>query len=508
MNEDRKKRGLANSKFLTAVAISALFLGSGNAMATQTNTDSSLGVTEQLQTLTVSGLVVDASGEPVIGASVVEKGTTNGSITDTNGKFTLSVKPGATLKISYVGYQTQETKASRTMKIVLKEDSELLSEVVVVGYGVQKKENLTGAVASVDVNKTLEGRPIADVGRGLQGTTPGLSIVVPSGEVGSDPTIKIRGQIGSIDGGSEPLILLDNVEIPSIQMVNPDDIESISILKDAASASIYGAKAAFGVVLITSKKGAKQETINVSYSGNFSWQNISKKMEMAGIDGLDYTVNAFERVGGTKAGAFWLVDRTSFERAKEWQQKWGGKIGPNDPFVYGRDWYYGSDKGKYSMRTFDPYDYMIEEWTPAMTHNLSVNGKSGKTTFNIGLGYLSQDGLMKTAKKDDFRRWNASVKISTEFNKYVTLRAGAIYSKRDKRYAYATSSVTADPWLYLYRWGPTVPMGYNEDGQELRSPASETRQANTANIENSYANINIGATLNITKDWKFDIDYT
>lgn len=163
------------------------------------------------------------------------------------------------------------------MKIVLKEDSELLSEVVVVGYGVQKKENLTGAVASVDVNKTLEGRPIADVGRGLQGTTPGLSIVVPSGEVGSDPTIKIRGQIGSIDGGSEPLILLDNVEIPSIQMVNPDDIESISILKDAASASIYGAKAAFGVVLITSKKGAKQETINVSYSGNFSWQNISKK---------------------------------------------------------------------------------------------------------------------------------------------------------------------------------------------------------------------------------------
>lgn len=277
MNEDRKKRGLANSKFLTAVAISALFLGSGNAMATQTNTDSSLGVTEQLQTLTVSGLVVDASGEPVIGASVVEKGTTNGSITDTNGKFTLSVKPGATLKISYVGYQTQETKASRTMKIVLKEDSELLSEVVVVGYGVQKKENLTGAVASVDVNKTLEGRPIADVGRGLQGTTPGLSIVVPSGEVGSDPTIKIRGQIGSIDGGSEPLILLDNVEIPSIQMVNPDDIESISILKDAASASIYGAKAAFGVVLITSKKGAKQETINVSYSGNFSWQNISKK---------------------------------------------------------------------------------------------------------------------------------------------------------------------------------------------------------------------------------------
>lgn len=507
MNEDRKKRGLAKSKLLTAVAISALFLGSGNVMATQTSTDSSLEVAEQLQTQTVSGLVVDANNEPVIGASLVEKGTTNGCITDVNGKFTLNVKPGATLKISYVGYQTLEIKATKTMKIVLKEDSEMLSEVVVVGYGTQKKANLTGAVATVDVSKTLEGRPIADVGRGLQGTTPGLSVVIPSGEVGSDPTIKIRGQIGSIDGGSEPLILLDNVEIPSIQMVNPDDIESISILKDASSASIYGAKGAFGVVLITSKKGAKTDKIEISYSGNFSWQNISKKMEMAGIDGLEYTVEAFERVGGTKAGGFWLVDRTSFERAKEWQQKWGGKIGPNDPLVYGRDWYRGADEGKYSMRIYDPYDYMIEEWTPAMTHNLSVNGKSGKTTFNIGLGYLSQDGLMKTAKHDDFRRWNASVKLSTEFNKYVTVRAGAIYSKRDKRYAYATSSTTADPWLYLYRWGPTIPMGYNEDGSELRSPASETHQANTANIENSYANINIGATLNITKDWKFDIDY-
>ena len=137
MNEDRKRRGMTNSKFLTAVAISALFLSSGNVLATQTNTGSSLEVTEQLQNQTVSGLVVDASGEPVIGASVVEKGTSNGIVTDIDGKFTLNVKQGATLKISYVGYQSQEVKASRTMKIVLKEDSDLLSEVVVVGYGIQ-----------------------------------------------------------------------------------------------------------------------------------------------------------------------------------------------------------------------------------------------------------------------------------------------------------------------------------------------------------------------------------
>lgn len=508
MNENHKKRGLTHSRLLTAVAISSLLLSSGNVMATQANPDNSFSITEQLQTINVTGLVVDAAGEPVIGASVVEKGTTNGNITNVDGKFTLTVKTGAILQISYVGYQTQEIKATKMMKIVLKEDSELLSEVVVVGYGAQKRENLTGSVASVDVNKTLEGRQIPDVGRGLQGTTPGLSIVIPSGEIGSDPTMKIRGQIGSIDGASTPLILLDNVEIPSIQMVNPDDIESISVLKDAASASIYGAKGAFGVVLITSKKGAKSEKVDVSYSGNFSWQNISKKMEMAGVDGIQYRIDALRRSGGTIAGAFWYVNETSLERAREWEKTWGGKIGKNDPFVFGRDWYVDASNRKFSMRTFDPYDYMIREWTPSQTHNISVSGKSGKTTYNASLGYLDQNGLMKLAKHDDFRRWNGAVRISTEINKYITFRAGANYSKRNKRYAYATNSTTADPWLYLYRWDSTYPMGYDEHGNELRSPASEIHQANTANIENNYLSFNTGATINLTKDWKIEIDYT
>ena len=508
MNENHKKRGLTHSRLLTAVAISSLLLSSGNVMATQANPDNSFSITEQLQTINVTGLVVDAAGEPVIGASVVEKGTTNGNITNVDGKFTLTVKTGAILQISYVGYQTQEIKATKMMKIVLKEDSELLSEVVVVGYGAQKRENLTGSVASVDVNKTLEGRQIPDVGRGLQGTTPGLSVVIPSGEIGSDPTMKIRGQIGSIDGASTPLILLDNVEIPSIQMVNPDDIESISVLKDAASASIYGAKGAFGVVLITSKKGAKSEKVDVSYSGNFSWQNISKKMEMAGVDGIQYRIDALRRSGGTIAGAFWYVNETSLERAREWEKTWGGKIGKNDPFVFGRDWYVDASNRKFSMRTFDPYDYMIREWTPSQTHNISVSGKSGKTTYNASLGYLDQNGLMKLAKHDDFRRWNGAVRISTEINKYITFRAGANYSKRNKRYAYATNSTTADPWLYLDRWDSTYPMGYDEHGNELRSPASEIHQANTANIENNYLSFNTGATINLTKDWKIEIDYT
>ena len=508
MNEDRKKRGLANSKLLTAVAITALFIGSGNAVAASTASGSAYEVTEQLRSQAISGVVTDANGEPVIGASVSEKGTTNGTITDINGKFSLNVKPGAVLKVTFVGYKPHEVKATRTMKIILTEDSELLDEVVVVGYGTQKKENLTGAVASVDVNKTLSSRPIADVGRGLQGTTPGLSVVIPSGEIGSDPTMKIRGQIGSINGGSAPLILMDNVEIPSIQMVNPDDIESISVLKDAAASSIYGAKAAFGVVLITTKKGAKQESINVSYSGNFSWQNISKKMEMGGIDALEYSVEAFKRVGGTVAGAFVQITEEGLVKAKEWDQKYGGKLGPNDPYVYGRDWYVDANNRKIGLRTFDPYDYMIKEWTPSMTHNLSVNGKSGRTTYNIGFGYLDQTGLMKPAKDDDFKRYNGSLRISTDINKYVTVRAGAMYSKREKRYAYATSSTTADPWLYLYRWGPNMPMGYDDEGNIIRSPHSEVAQANTASRAYNYINVNVGATVNIMKNWKLDIDYT
>ena len=237
----------------------------------------------------------------------------------------------------------------------------------------RSKENLTGAVASVDIEKTLGGRPVSDVGRGLQGTTPGLSIAVPSGELGSDPTIKIRGQIGSLDGGSSPLILLDNVEIPSLQMVNSDDIESISVLKDAASASIYGAKGAFGVILITTKKGAKTESVNVSYSGTFSWQNISKKMDMARLNGLEYSIDASKRVKGPGAavsGAFFQMTEEGLELAREWDKNYGGKLGPNDPMVYGRDWYVDSQKRKIGLRTYDPYDYMIREWAPSMTHNL------------------------------------------------------------------------------------------------------------------------------------------
>jgi TonB-linked SusC/RagA family outer membrane protein len=461
------------------------------------------------QSNAVSGTVLSAiDNSPLPGVTVTLKGKSQGTVTDSDGRFSINAQPTDVLVFSFIGMKTHEQEAGNSsgLTISMEEDLTNLDEVVIVGYGEQKKTNLTGAVSTVDT-KVLESRPIADVGRGLQGTTPGLNVVVPSGEIGSDPLIRIRGQFPSIQGGASPLILLDNVEIPSIQLVNPDDIESISILKDAASASIYGAKGAFGVILITSKKGAKTEGVTVSYSGNLSFQNISKKMEMGGVNAMEYTVEAFERTGATRAGAFWIVTREGYEKAREWEQQWGGVVQPNDPMVYGRDWYVDVNNYKIGLRTYDPYDYMVSEWTPTQLHNFSVNGTSGKTHYNIGFGYLDQTGLIKPAKADDFTRYNGSIQIGTQVNDWLKFNVGSLYSKRTKQYGYATNSTTADPWLYLYRWASTYPMT-TEDGQPIRSPASEMAAANTAFQETNYASFNGGLTITPTKDWSIKFDYT
>jgi TonB-linked SusC/RagA family outer membrane protein len=461
------------------------------------------------QRIVVSGQVSDAlTRELLVGVTVVVKGTMTGAVTDSNGNYQIPAESNSTLVFSYVGMKTLEIPVNgrSTVNATMESYTIGVEEIVAVGYGTQKRANLTGAVASVDT-RVLEARPIADIGRGLQGSTPGLNIVIPSGEIGSDPILKIRGQYASMRGGTAPLILMDNVEIPSIQMVNPEDIESISVLKDAASASIYGAKAAFGVILITTKKGARTESVNVSYSGNLSFQNISKNMEMAGIDAMEYTLSALERVGSTFAGAFWIVTREGYEKAKGWQEKWGNVVKPDDPMVYGRDWYVNASGQKIGLRMYDPYYYMIEEWTPTQNHGLTVNGKSGRTEYNISAGLLDQDGIIKPSKIDDFKRYNGSVRLGTEVNDWLRVYGGAMYSKRAKRYGYATNSTTADPWLYIYRWAPTYPMT-TEDGDPIRGPAYELEAANTAFMETNYLSMNGGVTITPLKDWKINIDYT
>ncbi|MDR2065803.1 MAG: SusC/RagA family TonB-linked outer membrane protein [Prevotellaceae bacterium] len=471
------------------------------------------------QTKTVTGTVIsrdDNSGIP--GATVLVNETKKGVAADIDGKYSIQVAKGQTLVFSAIGYEEQSIVVGdeNQINVTLSISTTTLSESVIVGYGVQRKENLTGAVASVNVEKTLASRPIADVGRGLQGAVPGLSVVVASGEIGSDPIMRIRGQVSAIEGTAKPLILMDNVEIPSIQLINPDDIESISVLKDAASTSIYGAKAAFGVVLITTKKGAKTESVRVSYSSNYSWQNRAKDLDMAGIDGMQYALDATrtrhpeDRRENTFPGTFWKISETSIEQAKEWQKKYGSTIKTSDPLVYGRDWYYDQAANqKFSIRTYDVLDLLVKEWTPTFTQNLSVTGLSGKTSYHLGIGMLNQTGMNKAAKIDDFKRYNTSLNISTEINKYVTLRGGFIYSDRNKRFPSIASYIQGDPWLYAYRWGASFPVTTKDQfGNDMRGPAYEFANTTTSSNRSVYTNINLGATVTINKDWDVKFDYT
>lgn len=221
----------------------------------------------------------------------------------------------------------QEVKAAPTLKVVLKEDTELLDEVVVVGYGSQKKANLTGAVANVDVNEAIASRPITDVAKALQGVSPGLTITNNQGGVGTESNIKLRGSYGSINAtsGTTPLILVDNVEVPSLNLVNPDDIESISVLKDAASASIYGTRAAWGVILITTKQGKTNEKVQVSYSNNFAWQTPTILPELSStVDNATYIMEVLERQGKTSGSSIgFSVDRDYIGRLQEWENNYG-----------------------------------------------------------------------------------------------------------------------------------------------------------------------------------------
>lgn len=457
--------------------------------------------------ITVKGKVVDNFSEPLIGVSVVVVGTQTRTVTDFDGNYTVTAPAKSKVTFSYIGFKNITLEAKAVLDVKMVEDSKALSEVVVVGYGTMKKENLTGAVVSVDLDKAVGSRPIADIGRGLQGVAPGLQVSLPSTEIGSEPKLSIRGTIGSINGGSAPLILLDNVEIPSIQLVNPDDIESISVLKDAASTSIYGAKGTFGVVLITTKQGSKEDRFDIQYSNNLSWQTVDKTIKLAGINGIEYALDALERTGGSQfIGAFFKVDRESLERSRAWMQNYGGSVGMNDPMVYGRDWY---RKGGYNfgVRVYNPADYMVKDWAFSQNHNLSVGGTVGKTNYNVSLGLLDQNSMLKPAKQDDFKRHNANIRVSSELNKYITVRASTLYSNRNKRSPF-TGGYTADPWYYMYRWTPVMPYGLDEYGDPMRTPAYEMAAGHTSERENAYANVSLGATINLTSNWNIIADYT
>lgn len=342
------------------------------------------------------GLVKDATGESVIGASVVVKGTTNGTITDFDGNFSLDgIKKGDVIVISYVGYQTQEIKWNGSpLNVILKEDSKTLSEVVVVGYGTQKKANLSGSVAMVD-SKELENRPIQNVSSGLQGLMPGVAITGTNGAPGQDAgKIRVRG-IGTLNEAG-PYILVDGIETGTLSAVDPNDIESISVLKDAASAAIYGSKAANGVVLITTKRGKTGQT-KISYSGYLSFQNATNMIERMGSYEYASLLNqALEAEGMSKR-----FNNTELQKFKD----------GNDPLYPDTDWYDLAYKTGVQHR-----------------HNVNINGGSENVKYMASLGYLNQTGILPNAGREQF---NARTNLDMKINKRLSARMNLSFIKND-----------------------------------------------------------------------------
>lgn len=459
---------------------------------------------------TIRGKVSDSNG-PVLGVTVQVVGSAMITSTDASGNFTVSAPEGAVLRFSSVGYKTQDIRPnSDNITVVLEHDENSLEQVVVVGYGTQKRSNLTGAVSSVNADEVFHNRPIPDVARGLQGVVPGLNIRVPSGEVGSDPILRIRGQVASPSGGAAPLVLVDNVEVPSLQYVNPNDVETVTVLKDAASTSIYGAKAAFGVVLITTKKGSKSEKDEFVYSNNFIMQSPFKDIEMAGIDGAQYTYDAHLNMKGAgPAGGFWRIDQNSLQRMREWEQKYGSSVAYDDPVMYNRDWYWDGTQ-KFGVRVYDPAKVMIKDNAFSHMHNLSLNGRRGSTAYNVGLGFINQNGMMKPANHDDYLRFNPSLRLSTKVNDFLTLRGGLMYAEGRKRSPTSLNSAgyVADPWLYAFRWSRLFPIGVQENGEDLIDPAFSARSAPDAVTTDRFTNLNLGTTVDFTKNWNLQVDYS
>ncbi|NII29789.1 TonB-dependent receptor [Pseudoflavitalea sp. X16] len=361
----------------------------------------------------VKGKIVDEQGNPLSGASIKIKGSNKGTSSDDNGNFLLEVPDQeAVLLISFVGYQSMEmpTSQSGELRITLKRDDGKVEEVVVVGYGTQKKVNLTGAVASVD-GDVLKSRPIVNLGQGLQGFLPNLNITLGNGSPGRGATYNIRGTT-SLNGGG-PLVLVDGVQMDP-NLINPADVENVTVLKDAASAAIYGVRAAYGVILITTKNPKRNAPLRISYSTSYTFTRPTRMPEYA--NSLQYAAMHREAdytgsiSGGTRAGeAVTLEDSTNI--AKFFNDPVNNLpvyVDPGNPSKY-----------RYVGNT-DWIKELYPGWAPMMDHNLSLSGGQGKTAYVASLGYFNQKGLLKIGN-EKVERYNAGLKLNTEATTWLDL---------------------------------------------------------------------------------------
>lgn len=402
--------------------------------------------------LTATGTVVDEKGEPIIGASVQEKGTSNGVITDLDGKFSLALTGSKELVISYIGYVTTQVKvAGQTLRIVLKEDAQALDEVVVVGYGSQKKVNLTGAVSMVSMDKALGNRPVTNVASALQGTIPGL-VVTSSSVPGQSNTFNIRGTT-SINGGS-PLVLVDNVPA-DIDMINPEDIESVSVLKDASSAAIYGARGAFGVILITTKKAKKNSRLQLNYNNNFGFVKTINRPEQASIIDILETHQAWDNDGKYYAEGQNLSDWIGY--VKDYNA---------NPSKYPANGIYmpEGENRYYYLKDTDSQSAILDNYGFQQTHNVSATGGGEKITYRISLGYTDNQGTLIT-NKDSYNRINMSSYVSADITSWLNQSLDIRYAKGERSY------VESDGAIYQTKLPRFYPSGEMVRSNDLEGPA-------------------------------------
>ena len=393
--------------FFSVMLAAALLAGSSQSAFAGT-----AGVQSVMQSGTVKGLVVDATGESVIGASVLEKGTTNGVITDIDGNFTLNVSsPGAVVVISYIGYKTVEIPASDTkafQKIVMREDSEVLAEVVVVGYGSQKKETLTGAVTVVDDKMLKDKGALSSPAQALQGQVPGVVITRTSAAPGDESwNMKLRGSFSK--NNSDPLVIIDGVESESFSQLNPADIESINFLKDA-SAAIYGSKAAGGVILIQTKK-AKAGKAKVEYGGSVTAKFVGLQPELMTLDQWCNAVTQARLNDGYKPeDDTWLQYAALAQANKGHYIDLDNTVNPfNNAFTDVADFVF-----------FDT-DWQNILWGTAMStsHELSVSGGGEKTTYRLSGRYMYDDSNLKWGNNNNQRynlRLNNTFHVTDKFD--------------------------------------------------------------------------------------------
>ena len=448
----------------------------------------------------LTGTVKDHTGEPIIGASILVEGTTNGTTTDLDGKFNLDASPQNVLVISYVGYQTQKVgvKDKTNLSVILKEDTEMLNEVVVVGYGTQKKQNLTGATTTVNMDKILGDRPVSSVSTALRGAVPGLQVNNGNGEPGSANKWTIRGATGTINGnGGSPLVLVDNVEM-DVDLLNPNDIESVTILKDAASSAIYGARAAFGVILITTKKGSKDDQFHISFNGNWAFSTPMNLPEKASP--LE-TVQMYKNTGDY-SGAQNL-------------DKWTGLIKDynSNPGNYPKGYIMGTeadgDAGiKYSLAGTNMINDMMSNFGFQQMYDVSADGGNKNMSYRMSLGYVNEDGILIT-DKDSYKRYNVAGYIRSDAKSWIKPELDFKYTNSTK--SLPETSANFGIWGAAVAFPSYYSVGSSEvDGVEYdyNTPANFIRHAYATTTNQDNIRITGRITLIPVKNWNIVAEYT